>query len=120
QQAFDFREEPRVTPTPPARGGAGRVFGRLPFRYRAALGIGIGAASGVILTLAGMMVYYTVAFPDPLALRNNDRAPLVRILARDGSTIAVRGAAHDYVRLADLPKLIPAAVVATEDRRFFD
>ena len=67
-----------------------------------------------------MMVYYTVIFPDPLAIRNNDRAPLIRILARDGSVIAERGAAHEYVPLDRLPKVMPAAVVATEDRRFFD
>ncbi|AGK56201.1 penicillin-binding protein, 1A family [Hyphomicrobium denitrificans 1NES1] len=120
QQAFDFGNEPEKKPAQPARGIASRMLGRLKLRYRVALSFGVAAAGGVILTFAAMMVYYTVAFPDPLALRNNDRAPLIRILARDGTTIAERGAAREYVRLSDLPKLIPAAVVATEDRRFFD
>jgi penicillin-binding protein 1A len=92
----------------------------MKLKYRVVLGLGVAGTGALILTLAAMMVYYTVAFPDPLAIRNNDRAPLIRILARDGSTIAERGASHEYVRLADMPKVIPAAVVATEDRRFFD
>ena len=114
QQAFDFGDELEKKPVPLARGIAGWMLGRLRLKYRVALSVGIAAAGGVILTFAAMMVYYTVVFPDPLALRNNDRAPLIRILARDGTTIAERGAAHEYVRLADLPKLIPAAVVATD------
>jgi penicillin-binding protein 1A len=124
QQAFDFGNEPDpVSPSPlplPQQRIASSLAGRLKLKYRLALSFGVAATGGIILTFAAMMVYYTVVFPDPLALRNNDRAPLIRILARDGTTIAERGAAHEYVRLADLPKLIPAAVVATEDRRFFD
>lgn len=122
QQAFDFGNEPDpVSPSPlTQRTVASSLAGRLKLKYRLALSFGVAATGGIILTFAAMMVYYTVVFPDPLALRNNDRAPLIRILARDGTTIAERGAAHEYVRLADLPKLIPAAVVATEDRRFFD
>ena len=122
QQAFDFGDEPvPAQPSPPQqRTTSGSLLGRLKLKYRLALSFGVAATGGIILTFAAMMVYYTVVFPDPLALRNNDRAPLIRILARDGTTIAERGAAHEYVRLADLPKLIPAAVVATEDRRFFD
>jgi penicillin-binding protein 1A len=81
---------------------------------------GIAGTGGLILLFALMMVYYTVTFPDPLSLRNVEHAPLIRILARDGETIAMRGASHEYVRLDDMPKSIPAAVVATEDRRFFD
>ena len=66
------------------------------------------------------MVYYTVIFPNPLAIRKTESAPVIRILARDGSVLAYRGAAHEYMPLDLLPKVIPAALVATEDRRFFD
>lgn len=79
------------------------------------LGVGV-----TMLTFSFMMVYYTVVFPDPLSLRNGGHAPLVRILAADGATLAERGAPHEYVPLDKMAKALPAAVVATEDRRFFD
>lgn len=120
QQAFDFGEVPQRKPARRRGNFLNRAFGRLKLKYRVIFGLGVVGAGGLILTFAAMMVYYTVAFPDPLAMRNNDSPPLIRILARDGSIIAERGASHEYVRLADLPKVIPAAVVATEDRRFFD
>ncbi len=66
-----------------------------------------------------MMVYYTVVFPNPMTLRNKERAPVVRVLARDGSVLAERGAAHDFMPLEFLPAHVQAAIVATEDRRFF-
>ncbi|MBA4173784.1 MAG: penicillin-binding protein, partial [Hyphomicrobium sp.] len=67
-----------------------------------------------------MMVYYTVALPDPLTLRHKERAPVIRILASDGSVLAERGAAHDFMPLDLLPKQVTDAVVATEDRRFYE
>jgi penicillin-binding protein 1A len=66
------------------------------------------------------MVYYTVSFPHPLAMRAKERAPVIRILARDGSVLAERGAAHDYMPLDLLPRYVVGAVVAIEDRRFFE
>jgi penicillin-binding protein 1A len=120
QQAFDFGDSPESKPAPPPGGFVRRALARVGFKYRVLFGFAIAGTGGLILSFAGMMVYYTVTFPDPLAIRNNDRAPLIRILARDGSVIAERGAAHEYVPLDRLPKVMPAAVVATEDRRFFD
>jgi penicillin-binding protein 1A len=67
-----------------------------------------------------MMLYYTAAFPDPMGLRLKERAPLIRILARDGSVLAERGAAYAYMPYDLLPKRVIDAVVATEDRRFFE
>jgi penicillin-binding protein 1A len=120
QQAFDFGEEPKKKPTRRRGNFLSRAFGRLNVKYRVLFGLGVLGAGVTMLSFAVMMVYYTVVFPDPHAIGNNERAPLIRILARDGSTLAERGASHVYVRLSDMPKVIPAAVVATEDRRFFD
>ncbi len=72
-----------------------------------------------VTALSAMMVYYTIAFPNPLSARQKEPAPVVRILARDGSVLAERGAAHDYMPLALLPRRVTDAVVATEDRRFY-
>ena len=93
---------------------------RLKFKYRVALGGAVLGTGLLMLGFAIMMVYYTVAFPDPLALRATGHAPRIRILARDGSELAERGSPHAYIPLDKMAKALPAAVVATEDRRFFD
>jgi len=49
------------------------------------------------------------------------RRPTVWVLAADGKEIAAVGDLYGIpVRLADLPPALPQAVLATEDRRFYD
>ncbi len=71
-----------------------------------------------VILLATAMVRYTIRFPDPSALRQREQAPVVRVLARDGSVLAERGASRP-VPLSELPPHVIHAVVAIEDRRFF-
>ncbi len=71
------------------------------------------------LALVTMLVAYTVTIPDPLSLRTDVSGQPIRILARDGSVLAERGTAHDYIPLDLLPKRVIDAVIATEDRRFW-
>lgn len=93
---------------------------KLRLRYRVALSAAVLGTGVAMLIFAVMMVYYTVIFPDPLALRSAEHAPLIRILARDGSVLAERGAPQQFIPLDKMSKALPAAVVATEDRRFFE
>ena len=72
------------------------------------------------LGVAGLMIYYSVIYPDPLSLRPKENAPFVRILARDGSVITERGGGDDYVPLDLLGPYVSDAVIATEDQRFYD
>jgi penicillin-binding protein 1A len=59
--------------------------------------------------------------PGPERLNDLKRQPSVALLAADGSLLASYGDLYgDSVRLADLPPYLPAAVLATEDRRFYD
>ncbi len=59
--------------------------------------------------------------PGPERLNELQRRPSVTLLAADGSLIASYGDLFgDTVRLADLPPYLPEAVLATEDRRFYD
>lgn len=95
-------------------------FRKLSVRSRLLIVAPFAVVSLVVTAMTGVFIYYTVTFPDPLTLRNRERAPIIRILARDGSVIAERGAAHDYMPLDLLPPLITNAVIATEDRRFWD
>jgi len=110
-------QQPQWPPPITARRG---LLGRMKLKYRLAFGAGVLATGVLMLTFAVMMVYYTVVFPDPLSMRTTAHAPLIRVLARDGSTLTERGVPREYVPLDQLGKLVPAAVVATEDRRFFD
>ncbi len=72
-----------------------------------------------LIALGALLIYYTVVFPNPLQARQQVPSPVVRILARDGSVLAERGTAHDYMPLSLLPRRVTDAVVATEDRRFY-
>jgi penicillin-binding protein 1A len=59
--------------------------------------------------------------PGPERLNQLKRQPSVALLAADGSLIASYGDLYgDSVKLSDLPPYLPAAVLATEDRRFYD
>jgi penicillin-binding protein 1A len=92
----------------------------LPFRTRwaikGAVYLGALAAAG----LGSLFLYYTIIFPDPLTLRPAESGAVIRILARDGELLAERGTANEYMPLALLPPHVIGAVVATEDRRFYD
>jgi penicillin-binding protein 1A len=58
--------------------------------------------------------------PGPERLNELRRQPSVSLLAADGSLLASYGDLYgDAVRLADLPPYLPAAVLSTEDRRFY-
>lgn len=92
---------------------------KVPRRARLMLVVPLTVLALAALGLGGMLVYYTLAFPNPLAARQKEPAPVVRILARDGSVLAERGTASDYMPLALLPRRVTDAVVATEDRRFY-
>ena len=69
--------------------------------------------------LAGAFVYYTATIPNPMALRQRQNAPVVRILDRDGALLTERGGAAPYVPIDLLPRHLIDAVLAIEDRRFF-
>ena len=72
-----------------------------------------------VLVVAAALAYYTVRIPDPMALRLKEHAPVVRVLARDGSLLSERGGGDAYVPIDLMPRHLIDAVVATEDRRFF-
>jgi len=92
----------------------------LPFRFRILL---LGPLLLLLVATAAvgaLFIYYTVVFPDPLAMRPKATGPVIRIMARDGSPLAERGISRAYIPLDMLPPHAADAVVAIEDRRFFD
>lgn len=112
-----------TVPPPQSETGRGlvkRITARLSWKWRLALGLPFVGACLLMPLFGALMVYYTIVFPHPLSMRNKEHAPVIRILARDGSVLAERGAAHDYMPIDLLPRHVTGAVVAIEDRRFYE
>ncbi|HKA65216.1 MAG TPA: PBP1A family penicillin-binding protein [Methyloceanibacter sp.] len=74
----------------------------------------------IVLIIVGSFLYFVARLPDPILLTLDDRPPNLTILASDGTVLAERGLRRGYVRLDRLPPYLPQAVIATEDRRFYN
>jgi penicillin-binding protein 1A len=86
-------------------------------RIKRALVYGI-LALGIIW--AGLFLILAPALPDLSDLRTMRKSPGLTIVAGDGSVLERRGAFNGvFVSLRDLPRQLPQAVIATEDRRFY-
>ena len=65
-----------------------RLFRRLPWEIRLALLAPIYLGIPAFIGIACAFVYYTTAIPNPKTLRQKERPPIVRILARDGAVLS--------------------------------
>jgi penicillin-binding protein 1A len=92
----------------------------LPLRVRILVLGPLVLLLGAMAAVGALFIYYTVVFPDPLSMRPKATGPVIRIMAHDGSPIAERGVSRAYIPLDMLPPHAADAVVAIEDRRFFD
>jgi penicillin-binding protein 1A len=72
------------------------------------------------LVLIATVLFFVSRLPDPVLLTLDDRPPNLTILAADGTVLAERGLRRGHVRLDQLPPYLPRAVIATEDRRFYN
>jgi penicillin-binding protein 1A len=93
---------------------------RRQWLFRIFVVLPVSLAATLAIVVCASLIIYTVAFPNPMTLRVSERAPVIRIMAADGSLLTERGQAYDYVPIDLMPRHIIHAVVATEDRRFFD
>ncbi|HEY4250829.1 MAG TPA: transglycosylase domain-containing protein, partial [Roseomonas sp.] len=82
-------------------------------------------AWGVILTvwgvlaLGGLLLFFTWDMPRPDSALAATRRPSVTLTAADGRLIATSGDLYgETLRLSEMPRHLPAAVIAIEDRRF--
>jgi penicillin-binding protein 1A len=118
------RAREAVKPTPKRARSAATprptLFQRLPWEMRLTCLAAIYLGLPLALLLVGAFATFNATIPDPIQLRHKHSAPLVRILARDGSLLAQRGGEGSYVPIDFLPPHLIDAVVATEDRRFFE
>lgn len=68
-----------------------------------------------------ILIWFAYDLPDIKRLELTTREPSVTLLARDGSTIATYGDLYgSFIHVKDLPPYIPQAILATEDRRFYE
>ena len=71
------------------------------------------------LAVIGIIVYYGAQLPSSNTWAIPERPPNIRILAADGSLISNRGqTGGEAVTFRELPHFVPAAFIASEDRRF--
>ena len=81
------------------------------------------ATLGVWTFIFGLFVvgWFYTDLPDVEDSLAPSRRPTVWIMASDGSELAAAGDLYGIpIRLKDLPPSLPQAVLATEDRRFYD
>jgi penicillin-binding protein 1A len=79
--------------------------------------LGIWAAVVVGLVLA----YFAFTLPDLSGIDKFNRRPSLSFVAADGQVLATYGDLYGgVVELRDMPPWLPHAVIATEDRRFYD
>ncbi|MGE5271975.1 MAG: transglycosylase domain-containing protein, partial [Thiohalocapsa sp.] len=97
-----------------------------PMRRRPRRLLRRAAAFALLLVLwaaiigGGVLGYFALTLPDTSQLAVAERRPSVTILAADGSLVANFGDLFGRsLRLNEMSPLLPKAVIATEDRRFY-
>src|SRR5665213_1792560 len=78
------------------------------------------AALWALIVIAGTLGSFALTLPPTDELTQSQRRPSVTILADDGTLLATFGDLFgEPLHLKDLPRYLPQAVIATEDRRFY-
>ena len=72
------------------------------------------------LGLAALLTWYAIRLPPLSTLQVPERPPNIAILADDGSLLVNRGARGQAVPLKQMPAYLPKAVIAIEDRNFYN
>ncbi len=75
--------------------------------------------AGVILT--GVIAWYAYDLPDVNSIEQMTRRPSIRLVSADGVQLASYGDFYgEPITLKDLPPHLPQAILAIEDRRFYN
>ena len=105
------------------RAGGGKAKPRKAARrglLRPLLTWGLVIAIWLAVIGGGLTVWFAYDLPDVSRIAELNRRPSVTLLAEDGSQVAAFGDLYgETVRLRDLPPHVPQAVLAVEDRRFY-
>jgi len=71
-----------------------------------------------VIGLVGLVVWVGAHLPPIQSLEVPKRPPSIQIAGTDGRILAVRGDSGVSAKVRDLPKYVPQAFIAIEDRRF--
>jgi penicillin-binding protein 1A len=81
---------------------------------------GAVAALWLIILGGAILGYFALTLPSTKDLAVAERRPSVTLLAADGSLVATFGDLFgEPLSLGEMPRYLPQAVIATEDRRFY-
>jgi penicillin-binding protein 1A len=73
------------------------------------------------ILLGSVLIYYAYDLPDIEEATEIERRPGLTLLSADGGVIATSGDLYgEAIQVRNLPDYLPQAVMATEDRRFYD
>jgi penicillin-binding protein 1A len=119
-----LRADPADRPGPPRRPRMAPVARRRRAPRRSFRGRLIRTVVLISLWLliigGGIIGYFALTLPDTSRLALSQRRPSVTILAFDGSLLATYGDLFGRpLSLSEMPRYLPQAVIATEDRRFY-
>jgi penicillin-binding protein 1A len=108
---------PAPSSRPPRRAGlAARRGGRWAGLRKLALLVGLWT----LIVAAGLLGYFALTLPDTGELTRGVRRPGITILADDRTVLATYGDLFGQpLSLQQMPRGLPEAVIATEDRRFY-
>ncbi len=96
------------------------AWGSLAQTLRAGIHWGLVALVWGVIAAGFVAAWYAYDLPDVDKQLAATRRPSVTILRSDGSVLATYGDLYGMpVRVSQLPAALPAAVLATEDRRFY-
>ena len=104
-----------------ARSRTRRAAGaRRPFLRRLASGIAVTFVWGLIALIAAL-AYFSYTLPDVERMAESGRRPGIFLNDVDGNPVLAKGDLYgDPVDAARLPPYLPRAVIAIEDRRFYE
>jgi penicillin-binding protein 1A len=92
-------------------------------RYRISLGRiaywSVVAGLWMLLACIGVIVYVFASLPPIHSLEIPKRPPSIQIVSADGKPFAMRGEGGPPVSIKELPRYVPQAFIAIEDRRFY-
>lgn len=117
-KAAPGRKSPRRTRSRRRRGGGSGT--RRPVWRRLISGTAVAGVWGLVALIA-VLAYFSYTLPDVEQAAESGRRPGIFLNDVDGNPVLAKGDLYgDPVNAAELPDYVPRAVIAIEDRRFYD